>query len=241
MNNTLSQHGGQAPRSHFWKRLTAPQATVAAALLALVPSASTAGVALFTTLLSPQRVLDHRLRDRLPHRSNATARVYTQLALALNVPDTWSTTDAAAFLGGGQVELVKRYDANQAGIGVLLRVSSVPQPLDTDPQREINNHLAVLRQQDPAARATVASVAGKTGTLYSYIKPMGANKLGNIKEYIVRLVPEVELNIVSLCFSDDTDKDECIREADDVVSSIVVDDTTYGNRRDRWLQEHSKR
>jgi hypothetical protein len=209
-------------RAVGWRRLTPAQATLLAALIGVVPAAIT-GVVAYQAASGPSaRSLQGNLKSKLSPRTGFTAKIYPRLGLAFMSPDGWAVDDAAVSLGGGEIDIVKRYETTRAAIGVKFRVRSVQPNYVDHHDVEIQNELDPLLKIDPTASATEVIIGGRVpATFIQYKKPTG-QLVGDVRYWWIRLDPRVKLEIYSFVYTTSPDRDEFWKEVNEILSSVVV-------------------
>ena len=228
---TLKASAGKTS-TKWWKRLTAPQASVLAALVAVLSSA-VAGITGYSKgnadapvreILSPE--VARRLETQLVPRAGYRRLTYPRLGMGLMVPSAWRVDAAAYEFGGGDVDLIRHYDldTNSISEGVKLIVRAVQGNYVNSPQLEEQNQLDVFLKVDPDARLERASIAGQVATRFIYKQSTG-KRVGFVSRYWLRLAGRVKLEIIVFTNIGDS-RPEFEAEARDVLTSIILDRET---------------
>ena len=219
----LSADGSSRKGRRWWQSLTAPQATLIAALLGAVP-AVISGVVAYQAATSTKRVpggVESSIRETLPSKVGFSPRVYPRIGLGFIAPDGWVVDDAAVRLGGGEIDVVKRYEVTKAAVGVKFRIRSVQPNYVEHHETEVQNELDPLLKVDPDASAQEVMLGGRPATQIRYKKPTG-NLVGDVRYYWIRLDPRVKLEILCFVYTTSEDRDEFWKEVDVILSSVVV-------------------
>ncbi|WP_437856153.1 hypothetical protein [Sorangium sp. So ce363] len=145
---------------------------------------------------------------------------YPNYGLSLFAPVSWTMEDSPARLAGGEFNLVQRYEDTKGAVGMNFRLRPVQPNYINDPASQVKNQLDVL-EKISAVQVGDVSISGMTGKLFDYETPTGARKM-RIKLYWVRLVPDVQLQIICAEYTDSKGATEFWRDVDQVLSSIVI-------------------
>lgn len=146
---------------------------------------------------------------------------YPNYGISLNVPVAWIIEDAPAILAGGEFNLISRFEASKAAIGMNFRLRPVQRNYIADIQSQIKNQMEVYKKIDENAAVSDVSISALQGKMFAYKQKTG-ERLMDIKVYFIRLVPNVQMQITAAQYDDAGDKDQFWREADGVISSIVI-------------------
>lgn len=229
-----------------WKEMTAAQAAVIAALIAVVPASVTGIVSGFVSYknsvaaikeeLDPISQVRDRISSQIPKRTGYTRYVYPNLGLGLSTPAQWTTEDFAAKFAGGEFDIVKRYEDTKGIVGMKFRYRSVQKNYINDINAELDNQRHVWEKIDPEVSLEDTTINGKPAKLWKYNQPTG-KRIGDIRWYWVRLIPEVKLEIICFIYTDSTDRDEFWEEVDDIINSLVIDEAHIGYRKSLLHQD----
>ncbi len=220
--------------------MTAAQATVIVALITIVPAGVTGLISGFVSYknsvaaikkeLDPIAQTKQRIASQIPKRPGYTRYVYPNLGLGLQTPAQWTTEDFAAKFAGGEFDLVKRYEDTKGIVGMKFRYRSVQKNYINDINAEIDNQRHVWEKIDPNVSIEDTTINGKPAKVWKYNQTTG-KRIGDIRWYWVRLIPEVKLEIISFIYTDSTDREEFWEEVDDIIHSLVIDEVHIGQRR----------
>src|SRR5262249_6979573 len=147
--------------------------------------------------------------------------VYPNLGLGLQTPAQWTVEDFAATFAGGEFDIVKRYEDTKGIVGMKFRYRSVQKNYINDINAEIKNHRDVLEKIDPNVKIEDTTINGKPAKLWRYNQPTG-KRIGDIRWYWLRLIPEVKLEIICFVYQDSKDHDEFWQEVDNIINSLVI-------------------
>ena len=166
---------------------------------------------------------NNRIRARFSAPPGFVTHSYPSLCLGLISPDAWSSEDAAVRFGGGDADLIKRYEDTKGTVGMKLRLRNVQKNYINDINSEVSNQLDVWKHLDPTATVADTTVAGMPAKVFQYKQKTGL-RVGDIRVYWLRIAPQVKLDILSFVYDDAPDKIEFWKEVDAMVSSILIDD-----------------
>lgn len=229
--NTVQSLGASKKDARWWRRLSDAQATILAALVAVLPSITT-GVATYIAKPERETVVRRTLLEKIPSRSGWTPHSYPLLGLAFLAPSSWVSDDAAARVAGGDADVIKRYEGDSgAAIGVQFRVQSVQLNYINAPNKQVANQLDVDRTRDPDASVHDAVVGGWPAKLFEFSLPTGQRR-GEVRRYWLRLIPEVQLEILAFIYEDSPDREEFWSEVDILVDTVVIDSAEFQRRRE---------
>lgn len=220
--------------------MSAAQAAILAALIAIVPSAVTgvisgvvsykSSVAAIKEELDPSALAKSRIIAQLPNRSGFARYVYPNLGLGLQTPAQWTTEDFAAKFAGGEFDVVKRYEDTKGIVGMKFRYRSVQKNYINDINAEINNQKHVWEKIDPKLSIEDTTINGKPAKVWKFHQRTG-KRIGDIRWYWVRLIPEVKLEIICFIYTDSHDREEFWDEVDDIINSLVIDEIHISQRK----------
>ncbi|TGL31308.1 hypothetical protein EHQ52_15330 [Leptospira koniambonensis] len=230
----------RSPKFHSFKSyfnsLTMPQASLLGAILVFFTSIFTAVPTYFITKETYQVPTDQEIADKFKEQINVQEGfrkyAYPNMGISFITPDDWRVEDAAATFGGGELYLIKKYDQDNAAIGIRLVIRSVQSRYLNAPEIEMNNQLEVWRKSDKNAGKKDVIISGNYGYLFSYNQPLGGKTLVNVRVYWVRLIPKVKLEIWAHAYSNDLEKDSFWREVDGIVNSVqTIDELIYKKKK----------
>jgi hypothetical protein len=205
-----------------WRSLSSAHATLLAALIGAIPATLTGLIAYRAALPASGRTFKSALEGRLSPKAGFSARVYPRLGLAFMAPDSWIVDDAAVPLGGGEIDVVKRYETSKAAVGIKFRIRSVQGNYVSHHDAEIQNELDPLLKVDPGASAAEVLIGGRqAATMIQYKKPTGL-LFGDVRYWWIRLDPRVKLEIYGFIYTSSPDRVEFWSEVDDILSTLVV-------------------
>ncbi len=227
-------------RKKFWGGMTQAQAAVLIAIIAIVPPGISgilsgyvsykSSVSAMKDELDPLQQSYKRISAQIPQRIGYQKHLYPTLGLGLLAPLSWSTEDAAAKFAGGEFDLVKRYEDTKGIVGMKFRIRSVQKNYINDIQAELKNQKDVWEKIDPNVQLLDTTINGKPAKLWKYNQRTG-KRIGDIRWYWLRLVPEVKLEIIAFIYTDSFDRKEFWNEVDDVIGSLVFDEVVISERR----------
>ena len=220
--------------------MTAAQAAVIAALIAIVPASVSGIVSGFVSYknsvaalkeeLDPLAQMRDRILSQIPTRPGYTRYVYPNLGLGIQTPAQWTTEDFAAKFAGGEFDIVKRYEDTKGIVGMKFRYRSIQKNYINDINAEIDNQRHVWEKIDPNVTISDTTINGKPAKVWSFNQPTG-KRVGDIRWYWVRLIPEVKLEIICFIYTDSEDRDEFWDEVNDIINSLVIDEIHIGQRK----------
>lgn len=214
--------------------MSAPQATLLAALLAAIPSSIT-GVAAYRNAPTRDEVAQRttaRIQTQVLLRPGYKRVLFERIGLGLLVPMAWSIDDAAYAFGGSDIDLIRHYDekTNSIAEGVKFTIRAVQGNYVNAPQIEVNNQLDVFRKFDPEARVERAAIGGHDATVFSYRQSTG-QRTALVHRYWLRLANRIKLDIISFTNLGESRAD-FESEVRDILNSVVLDsDTIQRNSR----------
>ena len=205
----------------WWAQLSAPQATILAAVIAILPSVST-GVLAYINKPTEISIATKTIQSQLATTPGYKQYIYPRLGLGFQAPSSWKPDDAAAKIVGGEIDIIKRYEDSKAAVGVKFRFKSVQSNYINDPNAEVNNQIDVWKKIDANVKVSDATVFGTTGKQFDYKQSTG-KRTGEIRSYWVRVIPELKLELWAFVYEDSKDREDFWNEVDDIVQSIVID------------------
>lgn len=220
--------------------MTAAQATVIVTLITVTASGVTGLVSGFVSYknsvaaiqekLNPVAQTRNRIVAQIPAKQGYTRHVYPNLGLGVQSPAQWTVEDFAAKFAGGEFDLVKRYEDTKGIVGMKFRYRSVQKNYINDINAEIENQRHVLEKIDPKTIIKDTTINGKPAKVWQYNQATG-ERIGDIRWYWVRLIPEVKLEIICFIYTNSTDRNEFWNEVDNIIKSLVIDETHIGERK----------
>ena len=146
---------------------------------------------------------------------------YPNWGISLMCPRSWVTEDGPARLAGGEFNLVQRYEDTKGAIGINFRLRPVQPNYVTDLAAQIKNQTDTFEKTYGQIAVSDVSVSGFSGKLFAYEAPTGELKM-TVKQYWIRLVPDVQLQIMCATRKGAKDEQEFWRDADQVVASLII-------------------
>ncbi|MCQ9377751.1 hypothetical protein [Methyloversatilis sp. XJ19-49] len=147
--------------------------------------------------------------------------VYPNYGIMLNVPANWTAEDSPARLAGGEFNLVSRYEETKGSIGMNFRLRPVQPNYINDLPAQVENQRVTLEKNFGAVKVEDTTISGVQGKLFTYESATGKRKM-LIKMYWVRVVPDVQLQILCAQYLDAADFNEFWMQATQAISSIVI-------------------
>ncbi len=225
-SSPIESHPAPLPTKSWWQYLTAPQASLLAAVIALAPAAVTGA---YTYMIRPTRdeageQARYRIEKKLPKRSGYKSYISPRIGIGFNVPLAWQIDDAIHVFGGGEIDLIRHYDteANSISEGIKFALRVVQGNYVKYPQKEEDNYMDTVRKIDPKASIERAEINGQVGVKISYKQSTG-KRIGQISRYWLRLHDRAKLEVVVFTNLGE-DRKEFLDEARDTLSSIVIDE-----------------
>lgn len=218
--------------SKWWQKLTAPQASVLVAVVALF-SSGVAGIAAYLKghedapvreVLSEEAT--GRLEALIVPRPGYRRLTYPRLGYGLLIPTSWQVDAAAYEFGGSDVDLIRHYDldTNSISEGVKFVVRAVQGNYVNSPSLEEQNQLDVLRKTDANARLERASLAGRVAARFVYRQSTGKRE-AVVNRYWLRLASRAKLDVFVFTNLEGA-RPEFENEARDILASVAFDDET---------------
>ncbi|MEQ1840234.1 MAG: hypothetical protein ABL994_07495 [Verrucomicrobiales bacterium] len=170
-----------------------------------------------------------RIRARFCAPPGFITHSYSSLCVGLMAPDAWSSEDAAVRFGGGDADLIKRYEDTKGTVGLKLRLRNVQKNYINDITTEVSNQFDVWKHIDPNVTVADTTVSGMPAKVFQYKQKTG-QRVGDVRVYWLRIVPQVKLDILAFIYDDAPDKTEFWKEIDAIVSSILIDDQGIKDR-----------
>lgn len=197
------------------------------ALIGIIPAVLTAtlgymqGVNSTDTNVTKSELVDKRISFHRSSNPGFKELIYPNYGLSLITPVSWLTEDSPAVLAGGEFNLVSRYEDTQGAIGMNFRLRPVQPNYINNISKQIENQLITFERNYPGASVKDVSISGLGGKVFTYEIPTGKRKM-LVKLYWIRLVPDVQLQIQCAQYTDAEDFEQFWKEADQVMSSIVI-------------------
>ncbi len=223
------------PSKNWWQKLTAPQASILAAAIALMPAAITAT---YTYATRPTRdeageQARSRIEKQLLKRAGYKSYISPRIGIGFSVPLAWQIDDAIHVFGGGEIDLIRHYDteANSISEGIKFALRVVQGNYVKYPQKEEDNYMDTVRKIDPQASIERAELNGQVGVKISYKQSTG-ERTGRVNRYWLRLHDRAKLEVIVFT-NIEGNRQDFYDEARDVLSSIVIDkDVIAANTRE---------
>jgi hypothetical protein len=219
----------QERSTHWWQELSAPQASVLAAVIALVP-VTISGVASYVarsgSTEQKEEVQSTRLKSRLPRLNGYEPHTYPRLGIAFLAPVGWIVDDALQNFG--DIALLRSYDWEKKGSGTEgLRFSfrAVPLGYVRNPAVEPEDRLRTLYMLDPSARHEVTQIAGSPAHRFAYVQRSGPGYL-YVENYWLSLSERLRLEIF-LVGEGTKLSDQLEREGKEILASFVIDRAVF--------------
>ncbi len=219
-------------------KLTEPWAMVIVAVISIVPAFIT-GVVTWQ-VGKPNRDISQvavdisdaakRLDDSLRASSGYHKKVYASLGFGFIAPKAWLVEDYATRFGVADIDVVQRYTDEKSVIGVEYRLIPVQPNYVNDHVQEIQNQIDVWKKIDPNLQIADSTVSGFPAKRFDYNQPTG-KRVGMIRRYWVRIVPEIKLQILCFTYTDAPDRDAFWKAAEKIVESTVIDRELLEQRR----------
>ncbi len=212
------------------KVLTQPKAMIIVALIGLIP-------AIITGLITwnagkPKREMSReavavsaaaaRLDDSLRAPSGFQKKIYPNLGFGFIAPKAWQVEDYTTRFGIADIDVVQRYTEAKAVIGVGYNLVPVQPNYVNDINQEISNQSHVWEKIDPGLQVVDDTIAGFPAKRFDYTQKTG-KRVGQIRTYWVRILPEVKLQIACFTYTDEPDQEQFWKDAQRVVESTQVD------------------
>lgn len=220
------------------KELTEPRAMVIVALIGAIPALITGFVT--WQVGKPKRVLaesspnitdaEKRLDDSLRAPSGYQKRIYSNLGFGFIAPKAWQVEDFATRFGVADIDVIQRYTDEKAVIGVEYKLIPVQPNYVNDHATEVRNQTDVWEKIDPNIKVDDATISGFPAKRFAYTQPTG-KRIGEIRRYWVRIVPEVKLQILCFTYMDAPDRNEYWSGAERIVDSTIIDRELLEQRR----------
>jgi hypothetical protein len=197
------------------------------ALIGIIPAVLTAvlgymqGINSTEVNVTNSELVDKRISFQRSMNPGFKELVYPNYGLSLLTPVSWLAEDSPAVLAGGEFNLVSRYEDTQGAIGMNFRLRPVQPNYINNLAKQIENQLITFERNYPGATVEDVSISGLAGKMFKYEIPTGKRKM-LVKLYWIRLVPDVQLQILCAQYTDAEDFDQFWRETDQVMSSIVI-------------------
>jgi hypothetical protein len=164
---------------------------------------------------------------RLPSWAGQERLAFPRIGLGFVAPTSWRKDDLL-MKAGGQISLERDYDPQDKSVaqGIQFAVLATQDNYVNDPQREVQNQLDVLQKIDPKASVVDVNLAGRNGKKFTYHQRTG-QRLAYIERIWIPLKGRAKLQ--ALVFSNiDRGRDEFLKEAALVLSSVVIDSDNLG-------------
>lgn len=219
-------------------KLSEPQAMVLVALIGVVTTVISGFVTWQVSRPTNKEVkravaltdAEKRLDDALRAPSGKQKKIYPKLGFGFIAPSAWIVEDYAAKFGVSDIDVVQRYTAQKAAIGVEFKLMPVQPNYVNDIQAEVRNQADVWKKDDPNLQISETTVSGFPAKQFDFTKATGERR-GKIRAYWVRIVPEVKLQIFCFTYTDEPDREAFWSEAERLVESTVVDRELLEQRR----------
>lgn len=219
-----------------WRNLTTAQAAIITALIGVIPAIITA----FLTLNEPNLPVSldissgnaktQRISQKIPSRIGYKNHIYPNLGIGLQTPSQWIAEDAAAIFSGGEIDFIKRYEDTKAAVGIKIRYRSIQDNYIHDINAEVENQKHVWEKIDPNVKVNDTTINGIPAKVWKYNQSTG-KRVGDLRWYWVRIVPEIKLEIVGFIYTDSIDNKEFWTEVDDIIKSLVIDEIHINERK----------
>lgn len=197
------------------------------ALIAIIPATLTASLGYFQgTKSTDEGVAKTELQSKrisfgYSKNPNYKELVYPNYGLSLLAPVSWTAEDSPARLAGGEFNLVSRYEDTHGAIGINFRLRPVQPNYINNITAQIENQRETFEKNFPGSKVEDTTISGLAGKLFTYEIPTGKRKM-LVRLYWIRVVPDVQLQIQCAQYTDAADSAEFWKQADMVISSIVI-------------------
>jgi hypothetical protein len=197
------------------------------ALIAIIPACLTAVLGYLqgaNTTDSAKAERELRRKAIMLNRSanpNFRALTYPNYGLSLSIPVSWTLEDGPARLAGGEFNVVQRYEETKGAVGINFRLRPVQPNYISDAATQVQNQKDTFEKTFGSVVIKDCSISGAVGKVFEYEAPTGKRKM-RVKLYWIRVVPEVQLQIQCAQYTDAADAEDFWKNADQVLSSIVI-------------------
>jgi len=223
-----------------FSKLTDSQATVIAALIAIIPAIITAFAAVKLkpdkSLREYNQELSEKIIVRIEDRPGYNKYVYPAMCLGFSLPSSWTIEDAAAKFSGGELNLVKRYEETKGSIGIVFRLRPVQKNYINDPIAEVNNYLDALRKIDSTVEVYDDVFSGFSAKTFHYKQKTG-EKYADIRMSLINILPQVRLSMFAFSRLQSSDYNEYWDEYKILKHSIVLDNKEIERRKNEILKK----
>ena len=197
------------------------------ALIAIIPACLTAALGyLQGTRSTDENVAKTELQSKrisfsFSKNPNFKELVYPNYGMSLLAPVSWTAEDSPARLAGGEFNLVSRYEDTRGAVGMNFRLRPVQPNYVNNIAAQIENQRETFERNYPGTKVEDITISGLAGKLFTYEIPTGKRKM-LVRLYWIRVVPDVQLQVQCAQYTDAADFAEFWRDADQVMSSIVI-------------------
>jgi hypothetical protein len=162
-----------------------------------------------------------RIAFNQSNNPNFKELTYPNYGISLLAPVSWTSEDGPARLAGGEFNLVQRYEDTKGAIGMNFRLRPVQPNYINDLPMQIANMKDTLVASFGNATVEDVTISGLAGKVFEYENPTGKRKM-KVRLYWIRLVPEVQLQILCAQYTDAADASEFWKNSDQIISSVVI-------------------
>ena len=184
--------------------------------------------------ISDESGIEKRIDKQLGKRVGFENYIYPRMGFGFAAPKEWNIEDFATNFGVGDIDVAYRYTTKKALIGVEFKLITNQANYINNFKDEVANQAIVIKKIDSSSTVADHSVAGKCGKKFKWNQSPG-KRVGEIQMYWTRLLPEIRLQVMTFIYSDEPDKAEFDRAADDIIKSIIIDEDYLQNKRRKVL------